>query len=150
MIPVTTAQDMYRAVLKIAPKMNVMIKAAAVADYRVEKLAKQKIKKLQEKLTLTLVKNPDILKKLGQIKKKDQILVGFAAETQHLEKNALKKLKEKNCDWLILNDVSKKSIGFGSNQNAVTLYSAAGEKISLARADKSLISQKILNIILSR
>ena len=148
-IEVKTAQEMQKAVLKISSKMDVIIKAAAVGDYRVEKLARHKIKKTQDVLTVRLVKNPDILKKLGEIKKTGHILVGFAAETQNWEKNALSKLKKKNCDWLVLNNVAQKGIGFGSDNNAVTLYSQLGEKTHFSKSSKKAIARKILRKILA-
>lgn len=150
LISVTTAKEMYDTVVNLAPEMDIIIKAAAVADYRVQKAALQKIKKSEPEMQLTLVKNPDVLKKLGKLKKKNQILVGFAAETENCEKNALQKLASKNCDWLVLNDVSKPGIGFNSNQNAVTLYSRWGDKKEWGLASKNLIARKILLAILDR
>lgn len=146
---VKSALEMYKTVLKLAPKANIIIKAAAVADYRPAKVASVKIKKTKAHLTLKLVKNPDILSSLGKKKKKDQILVGFAAETDHVLKNGLEKMERKNCDWMIVNNVAKKGIGFNSDANEVTLFSKYGQKIPLKKTSKKKIAELILQNILS-
>jgi phosphopantothenoylcysteine decarboxylase/phosphopantothenate--cysteine ligase len=147
-IQIETANDMHKAMLKKFPKADVTIMVAAVADYRPETVAAQKIKKTKDTLTLKLVKNPDILKALGQKKKKKQILVGFAAETQNAIAYGQKKLKEKKLDWIAVNNVAKKGIGFGSEENEVTLLSAKGEQKTLKQNQKNLIAKKILEVIL--
>lgn len=148
LIRVKTAREMYRAVFKLFSKADVIIKTAAVADYRPLHVASQKIKKTGKSISIKLVPNPDILKQLGQKKKKHQLLVGFAAETKNSLQNARKKLIQKNCDWIVLNDVGKPGIGFGSDQNEVTLLPCKGKPIRLARASKKKIASEILNIIL--
>jgi phosphopantothenoylcysteine decarboxylase/phosphopantothenate--cysteine ligase len=147
-IPVITAKEMYTAVMKNFGKADVILKVAAVADYRPIHVAKQKIKKFGKFLTIHLILNPDILKELGKKKRANQILVGFAAETRNGLHYAQKKLKEKNCDWIVLNNVSKKGIGFGAEENEVTLLSRSGNKFSLNRASKKAIAQQILQNII--
>jgi len=147
-IHVTTAGEMHRAVIKHFPKADVIIKVAAVADYRPAKRAPKKIKKTQLTLTLKLVKNPDILKELGQKKNPHQILVGFAAETNNAKKNALKKLKEKNCDWIVLNSVAGKNKGFESDYNETTLLSARGHEIHWGKTLKTVLASRIISLLL--
>lgn len=147
LIPVTTAMEMRRAVMKNFRKADVIIKVAAVADYRTAVSAKEKIKKTGRAMTLKLIPNPDILKEVGRKKRKNQILVGFAAETERGLPNAAKKLREKKCDWIVLNNVSKKGIGFGSDENEVTLLSKKGRIIPLGRASKDRLASRIVRII---
>lgn len=149
-ITVESARAMEQAVLKHFAKSQVIIKTAAVADYRPVSIHSQKIKKTGATLMLRLVRNPDILKQLGMRKRADQTLIGFAAETQKLIKNAEKKIYEKNLDWIVLNDVSRKDIGFGSDQNAVTLISKNGLRIAFAKQDKMKLANALLKIILSK
>jgi phosphopantothenoylcysteine decarboxylase/phosphopantothenate--cysteine ligase len=148
-IAVESAKDMHKAVLKAFPKADVIIKTAAVADYRSAEPSKQKIKKTRPTLTLKLIKNPDILKDLGQRKKATQILVGFAAETEHLLKNAVKKIREKRLDWIVLNDVSRKDIGFSSDQNAALLIHKDGTKLSFKKMRKTELAMRLLKTILA-
>jgi phosphopantothenoylcysteine decarboxylase/phosphopantothenate--cysteine ligase len=147
-VPIISAQDMFQAVMKNYKSADVMIKVAAVADYRPQVVAKQKIKKTKNVLNLKLVKNPDILRELGKKKKLKQILVGFAAETRNSLAFAREKLKSKNCDWMIVNDVAKKGIGFGSNENAVTLLNKDGTSQKLPKNSKQKIAQQILKLLL--
>lgn len=143
-ISVETAKQMYKAVFKYFKKADVIIKTAAVADYHPAIQAKQKIKKEKNTLMLRLVKNPDILKELGRKKNPNQILVGFAAETEHLIQNAKKKLIQKNCDWIVANRVGKKETGFNSDWNQVTLISKTGRLIRLQKTPKKKLAPLIL------
>lgn len=143
-IPVGSAMEMFKAVLDRFPDCDVVIKAAAVADYRPERSAEQKIKKSGDELLLKLVPNPDILGELGKIKG-DKLLVGFAAETQSLVKNAAAKLRRKNVDILVANDVTKPGAGFGSDTNLVTLLYRDGEKESLPLLGKLEVAREILD-----
>ncbi|MDH5680951.1 MAG: bifunctional phosphopantothenoylcysteine decarboxylase/phosphopantothenate--cysteine ligase CoaBC, partial [Spirochaetota bacterium] len=129
---------------------QLLIMAAAVGDYRVESQSKTKIKKGSQPLTLRLIENPDILKTLSQSKKKNQLFVGFAAETDHHLENATKKLKSKSLDMIVLNDVSQKDIGFNSNENAVTLLFSADDKLDIPRQSKYDISRHIIQVIHKR
>ncbi|MBI2338837.1 MAG: bifunctional phosphopantothenoylcysteine decarboxylase/phosphopantothenate--cysteine ligase CoaBC [Deltaproteobacteria bacterium] len=148
-IPVTTALEMRRAVMKNFRSADVIVKVAAVADYRPSRMQNKKIKKTGKPMTLKLVPNPDILKELGRKKRKNQILVGFSAETDRGLPNAAEKLREKRCDWIVLNNVSKKGIGFGSDENEVTLLSKNGRILPLGRASKDKLAKRILEVILS-
>ena len=120
-IDVITTNDMYEAVLKNYEWADIIVKAAAVSDYRPESIANDKIKKLNEEMSIKLTKNPDILKELGTRKKKNQILIGFAAETQDLIKNARLKIENKNLDFIVANDVTKDGAGFDSDTNIAAI-----------------------------
>lgn len=146
-IRVQTAGQMAQAVFSHMEKADVIIKSAAVSDYKPRKEELHKIKKERGKIILELEKTEDILKKLGQKKKKKQVLVGFAAETQELKKNAGKKLSEKNLDLIIGNIVGQEGSGFGSDKNMVTIFHANGNIESLPPMEKSLIAHEILDRI---
>lgn len=122
MIHVKSAQDMFNAIQEIIDQQDYIIMAAAVADYRPEIVADQKIKKSDEEITFRFVKNPDILAYIGKHKKPSQIVCGFAMETQNLEQNAKRKLEDKNCDMLIANNLFTKGAGFQTDTNIVTLF----------------------------
>lgn len=122
--PVHSALDMKERIESLYEQADITIMAAAVSDYRVKNACSQKIKKEDHTLVLELEKNPDILASLGE--KKHGILVGFAAETENLEKNARSKLKRKNLDMIVANNVSLEGCGFGSDTNRVTLYRKDG------------------------
>ncbi len=119
-IPVISAMDMFEAVKKEYSSQDIIIKAAAVGDYRAENIAEQKIKKHSDVLEITFVKNPDILAWLGE-HKKHQILCGFAMETENLIANATEKLNKKNCDMIVANNLREKGAGFACDTNIVTL-----------------------------
>lgn len=148
-VKVETAAEMGGAMKKFAKFADIIIMAAAVADYRPLKsfTSKQKIKKNKETLIIKFVKTEDILASLGRTKKKNQILVGFAAETEDLIENAEKKLLSKNLDWIIANDVSRKDIAFESDDNEVVMLSKNGRKIKLPKSSKLKIAKKIIKII---
>ena len=146
-INVQSTQEMYDACLEAYPKVDVVIKAAAVADYAPAKVAKEKIKKNNEKLDLTLKKNPDILKELGRQKKK-QILVGFAAETTKVLEYAKKKIKEKNLDFIVANDVSQPGAGFDVDTNIVKLIDKVGKVEELPQLTKDEVAHRILDKVL--
>ena len=124
-VDVRSARDMYAAVRAEYDTVDAVIKAAAVADYRPAETAEHKIKKSDGELTLTLVRNPDILYELGQ-KKQHQILVGFAAETQNVAEYARGKLAKKNLDFIVANNVAEKDAGFGVPTNHVQIFYADG------------------------
>ena len=147
-LSIKTAREMHQAVMKYFKNADLIFKVAAVADFRVKKTAPKKIKKRENKLSLELVQNIDILKKLGAQKRDDQILVGFAAETHGGVEYARAKLKEKKLDWIVLNEINKKNVGFGSDQNLVTLISSRGEKIDLPALDKAEVARRILKTVL--
>ena len=120
-VQVTTAADMFHAVSERAPECDIIIKAAAVADYTPAAAAEHKIKKSGDGITLELARTQDILAHLGQNKRPGQLLVGFSAETQNHVKNAAGKLKKKNLDLIVLNDVAAADAGFGVDTNRVIL-----------------------------
>ena len=124
-VDVRSAREMYAAVLAAYDGVDAVIKAAAVADYRPAETAEHKIKKSDGELTLTLTRNPDILYELGQ-KKRHQILVGFAAETQNVADYARGKLTKKNLDFIVANNVAEENAGFGVATNHVQIFYADG------------------------
>ncbi len=146
-IHVESTKEMYDACLEVYPRVDAVIKAAAVADYAPAKFAKQKIKKNDENLNLALKKNPDILKELGR-QKKQQILVGFAAETNNVLEYAKKKIKEKNLDFIVANDVTVPGAGFNVDTNIVKLIDSAGKVEELPQLSKDEVAQKILDKVL--
>lgn len=145
-IQVKTAQEMHLEVLKAFKQTDAVISAAAISDYRTKNIASEKIKKGDNTLILELEKNPDILADLGRTKG-NKILVGFAAETSDLIKNAQTKLKEKNLDLIVANDITKQGSGFGSDTNQVTLISQGDEIKHLPLLDKEDVARKILDEI---
>lgn len=145
---VESARDMRRLVLENFPESQIVIKAAAVADYRVKNVADHKIKKNDEELTLVLEKNPDILKELGQKKQKGQVLVGFAAETQNLIQYAQRKLEKKNLDMIVANDVSKPQAGFNVDTNLIKLLKRDGSIEELPLMSKKDLAYIILNHVM--
>ncbi len=121
LVRVTSANQMYEKAMEYFPRAKLAILAAAVADYRPQTQAQTKIKKSDDTLTITLVKNPDIAKSLGQIKKEGQILAGFALETDNEEVNAREKLNKKNFDFIVLNSLRDKGAGFGTDTNKIKI-----------------------------
>lgn len=143
-ISVRSALDMYKTVLAQFEEQHIVIKSAAVADYRPENISAKKIKKEDGNLTLTFVRNPDILMELGKIKKQ-QILVGFAAETNDLVENAKNKIKKKNLDFIVANDVTEEGAGFASDTNIVHLIDKNGNSTKLEKSSKLQIAHRILD-----
>lgn len=148
LVRVETAAQMRQAVMEVFDEADIIIKAAAVADYRVREVADQKIKKNDDELVLVLEKNPDILFELGQKKKSGQILVGFAAETQHLLEYAKAKLEKKNLDMIVANDVSRKDAGFNVDTNAVKLLYRDGTVQELPVMTKYKLANELLNMVI--
>jgi phosphopantothenoylcysteine decarboxylase/phosphopantothenate--cysteine ligase len=146
-IHVRTAQEMRDAVFANLDPATVVIKCAAVADFRPSAESKQKIKKTSARVSLELDPTPDILAELGR-KRGDRLLIGFAAETENLEKEARRKLETKNCDMVVANLVGQAETGFESDLNEVTLALRTGEFIQLPRASKREIADQILSQIL--
>lgn len=143
---VQTAEEMEREVGRHFPKADVLIMAAAVADYKFSTVSSQKIKKQKKFQTIHLVQTPDVLQKFGK-KKGKRILVGFAAETERIKENALKKATQKNLDMIVANDITKKGSGFGSDYNQVTFVFPDGKSIRSSKRTKSEISAKIMDVI---
>ncbi len=145
-VAVTSAADMAKAVLDRLEHSDIVIKSAAVADYRPVSAADHKIKKNQAEQSLTLERTQDILKTVGQ-RKSNQVLVGFAAETQHLDDNAAEKLKAKNLDMLVGNLIGAAGAGFECDTNQVTLYFKDGSAEALEKMPKSDLAHVILDRI---
>lgn len=146
-IDVTSALDMFEAIKQNADKADYIIMAAAVSDYRPENIAEHKIKKSDDTIEMTFVKNPDILAYLGQCKTKKQIICGFAMETQDLDKNAKEKLEKKNCDILIANNLFVSGAGFQTDTNIVSLLTKDSIE-HLPKLSKEELGQKILETMM--
>lgn len=145
-INVQSADEMYKETIKYKDDSDCIIMAAAVADYKVENYSEQKIKKTdKDKITLTLVKNPDILKSLSE--NHSSIIVGFCAESENLIENAKIKIKDKGCDYLIANDISRNDIGFSTDDNEVYILNKNGQIIHIEKNTKNIIAKKILEHI---
>ena len=151
MVRIMTAQEMYDAVTKAAAAHQIVIKAAAVADFSPAEPADRKIKKKAEEdlLSLSLRKNPDILASLVSLKPRP-FIVAFAAETDSVEKNAREKLERKGADLIVANDVADASIGFDSDQNEVLLIARDGQSSRLQKAPKQVIANRILDAVVQR
>lgn len=153
-VMVKSALEMQKEVLAHFENMDAVFMAAAVADFRVKETAEQKIKKSggTDEITLTLVKNPDILKTICNIKKEKHLgvqIIGFCAESENLLTNAKEKISQKGCDYLIANDISRKDIGFGSDENEVHILNANGGIEKIEKASKENIAIEILKRIWS-
>ena len=150
-IDVKSAKQMYDEALVLAEKSAIFISCAAVADYRAETIAKNKIKKTDDsnELVIKLVKNPDIVASIAGLKEHRPFVVGFAAETNDVKAYALKKLTTKNLDLICANDVSDQNIGFNSDQNALTLYWQNGEQ-TLPLSSKQQLAKQLLQAVITR
>ncbi len=150
-IVVETAQDMQEAVETEFDTCDALVMTAAVADFRPLAVSSHKIKKTEsEDIVLELTKNPDIIDLLGRVKRKDQIIIGFAAESEELLTNAASKLKRKNLDVIVGNDISVPDIGFGSDDNAVIILSAEGGREPLPRMPKRAIAEHLCDLLATR
>src|SRR5271168_2263990 len=143
-VEVRTAEEMHRAVLERFPKSSVAILAAAVADYRPVEKHTEKIKKSAESLTISLTPTTDILSEVAKTKG-DRLVVGFAAETDHVAENARKKLAAKNVDLIVANDVTAEGAGFDTDTNIVTLFARDGRDLALPKLSKNEVAQRILD-----
>jgi len=141
-IRVESTEEMHTAVLKLLPQASVVIKTAAVSDYRPRAMAAQKIKG-KGAITLELEATPDILKELS-LKKRTQIVVGFAAETENVLENARQKLVSKSVDAIVVNDVSREGVGFDSDRNAVTIITR-DEVVEVPETTKWDVAQRVLD-----
>ncbi|MDY6821662.1 MAG: bifunctional phosphopantothenoylcysteine decarboxylase/phosphopantothenate--cysteine ligase CoaBC, partial [Deferribacterota bacterium] len=141
---VETADEMLNLLKKEVKESDILIMAAAVADFKPKEISERKIKKGKSFL-LELVENPDILKELSKEKDESQVFVGFAAESDDLIENAKKKIGEKNLDMIVLNDISRSDIGFDSNYNEVTLIYKNGRMKRVPKATKEKIAEEIIS-----
>ncbi|GAF36755.1 bifunctional phosphopantothenoylcysteine decarboxylase/phosphopantothenate--cysteine ligase CoaBC [Lentilactobacillus farraginis] len=151
-VRVQTARELLAAIKARFSEADALIMAAAVADYRPANVAEQKIKKTAQNTTMTLelVRNPDILKEIGLLKKPDQLLIGFAAETNDLITNAEKKIKAKHLDLIVANDVSQRGIGFNADNNQVTFLFKNGEQQKTAIESKQRVAKQLIEILSHR
>lgn len=145
-VNVNTTEEMYNSVLEHFDDSNIVIKAAAVADYKPKVYSEKKIKKSEDDLTIEFERSRDILKTLGE-KKTNQILVGFAAESNDLIQNATKKIKNKNLDYIVANDIMQKDTGFSSDDNLVTILSKYGDSYTLDKMPKKLVARELFNLL---
>ena len=140
---------MFEAVKLRFDSTDIVFKSAAVSDYAPAEMLDHKLKKQAGDLTVTFKRTPDILKYLGENKHK-QFLVGFAAETQNIETYAQKKLKSKNVDVIIANNVGDRTIGFSSDDNAYTMYYKNGKAVELGKHKKVVLAEHILDSLETR
>lgn len=148
-VPVTTAREMYEAVTGRSDRQDIVIKAAAVADYRPKTISEQKVKKTDEELSIEMERTDDILKYLGEHKRANQFLCGFSMETEHMLENSRKKLKKKNLDMIVANNVKVEGAGFAGDTNIVTLITADDET-QLPLLSKEETAVEIMNKILEQ
>lgn len=147
LISVTSAAQMFDAVTAHASECDIIIKAAAVADYTPASVASSKIKKSDSDLSIPLMRTQDILKYLGQHKREGQFLCGFSMETDHVIENSRKKLESKNCDMICANSLRTSGAGFGTDTNIITLITKSGER-ELSLMSKDAAAHEILTAIL--
>ena len=148
-VDIKSAEDMYDEIMKISDSQDIIIKAAAVADYTPAKYSDEKIKKKDNELSIELSRTKDILKELGERKKENsqkQFLCGFSMETENMEENSKKKLKSKNVDMIVANNVKVEGAGFGTDTNVVTIYTKDKE-IILDKLSKLEVAKKIFDEI---
>ena len=148
-VPVTTAREMYESVTGRSDRQDIVIKAAAVADYRPKTISEQKVKKTDEELSIEMERTDDILKYLGEHKRANQFLCGFSMETEHMLENSRKKLKKKNLDMIVANNVKVEGAGFAGDTNIVTLITADDET-QLPLLSKEETAVEIMNKILEQ
>ncbi|MBT8370815.1 MAG: bifunctional phosphopantothenoylcysteine decarboxylase/phosphopantothenate--cysteine ligase CoaBC, partial [Deltaproteobacteria bacterium] len=148
-IRIQTADQMASAVFEQFELADIIIKSAAVSDYRPKEIAVEKMKKEKNEMVLNLVRNQDILAALGQ-RKGDRFLVGFAAETEALDQNASKKLRKKNLDMIVGNIVKGEDSAFGSDTNSVSLYYRDGTQEALPMMDKAGLAHRLFDRIVER
>lgn len=148
-VPILSAKDMFDAVTSRADEQDIIIKSAAVADYRPATVADEKMKKSGEALTMELEKTNDILKYLGEHKKDGQFLCGFSMETENMIENSWAKLQKKNLDMIVANNLKQTGAGFGTDTNIVTLITKE-EKIELPMMSKDEVAKEIVNKIVSK
>lgn len=148
-INIKTNEEMKNEIFKYFDWADIVIKSAAVADYKPKEYSTEKIKKGEGDLNLSLTRDNDILKSLGEIKT-HQVLVGFAAESNDVLKNADKKLKNKNLDFIVANDITASDTGFGSDDNKVVILSKNNEKLELEKMSKIEVASNIFDMILKK
>lgn len=144
---ILSAEDMYEACMKEMNDADIIIMAAAVADYTLQNISSEKIKKQDAAFHLELTKTKDILQSIGKIKRDKQLLVGFALETNNEHENALKKLKQKNADIIILNSMNDAQAGFGKDTNKITIFNKNGSVVNFDAKSKKAVANDIVDYI---
>ncbi|HEV7782111.1 MAG TPA: bifunctional phosphopantothenoylcysteine decarboxylase/phosphopantothenate--cysteine ligase CoaBC [Chitinophagaceae bacterium] len=148
LVRVQTAAEMYKASDEVFAKTDIAVMAAAVADYTPVNKAAEKIKKKEEKLVIELTKTKDILKSLGEKKRGDQVLVGFALETNNEEQYAMEKLRDKNADMIVLNSLNDPGAGFGHDTNKITIFEKGGQTFDFETKPKDKVAKDIVDTII--
>jgi phosphopantothenoylcysteine decarboxylase / phosphopantothenate---cysteine ligase len=148
-VPALSAEDMAQAVAKETAGASVFIGAAAIADYRPAQRAEEKIKKSQETLTLTLERTPDVLSQVAAARSNGMLVVGFAAETENVVDNATQKLKSKNLDAIVANDVTRRDAGFDTTTNAITIITKKSDPVELPVMSKCDAANRVLDVIVT-
>ncbi|WP_293971380.1 bifunctional phosphopantothenoylcysteine decarboxylase/phosphopantothenate--cysteine ligase CoaBC [uncultured Ruminococcus sp.] len=149
LVPVVSAEDMYNAVMKYKDEADIIIKSAAVADYTPATMSSEKIKKQDGDMRIELKRTKDILKELGNSRRVNQFICGFAMETENMIENAVKKLESKNVDMIVANSLKTEGAGFGTDTNIVTLITKDG-KTELPLMSKDEVAMKILDAAVNR
>ncbi len=149
-IHVTSAADMFTVCEKTFPTVDIAIMSAAVADYTPVQVAKEKIKKTENDFAISLTKTKDILKTLGGLKTNNQVLVGFALETNNEKENALQKLQSKNADMIVLNSLQDAGAGFGHDTNKITIFDKTGNEYPFDVKSKKEVARDIVNTIIQQ
>lgn len=147
-IPVQSADDMFRSVLAVYPLSDIVVAAAAVADYRPAQVADKKIKKGEDKFSISLEKTHDILRTLGNNKGPQQLLVGFSLETNNEREYALKKLRDKHLDMIVMNSLADPGAGFNHDTNKVTLFDNRGKERDIPLKSKQEVARDIVSAII--
>jgi phosphopantothenoylcysteine decarboxylase/phosphopantothenate--cysteine ligase len=147
---VQTASEMYDVATQSFEEVDIAVMAAAVADYTPLETKGQKIKKSEDTWALQFIKTKDILKKLGEMKRQNQVLVGFALETNNEKENALDKLKRKNADMIILNSMNDAGAGFGFDTNKITILTRTGKEWPFETKSKQEVARDIVDTIINQ
>jgi phosphopantothenoylcysteine decarboxylase/phosphopantothenate--cysteine ligase len=147
-INVNTAAQMYAACMDIYQDVDICIMAAAVADYTPIEVASQKIKKAENDFSISLTRTKDILLALGENKKQNQVLVGFALETVNEKEYAIGKLVKKNADMIVLNSLNDNGAGFGLETNKITIFTRSGQELNFEAKSKSMVAKDIIDTII--
>ena len=142
-LSVSTSDEMFEAVCRHADESDICVLCAAVADYKPAEVSPVKIKKCAAQVSLELVPTRDVLQSLGRRQDRKFLLVGFAAETDHLEANATKKLREKNCDFIVANDAR---VGMETDENELLILFRDGETKKISRAPKKILARELVKI----
>jgi phosphopantothenoylcysteine decarboxylase/phosphopantothenate--cysteine ligase len=149
-IHVSSALEMFEAVKARFASVDIAVMAAAVADYRPAHIAANKIKKTEDELSITLIKNPDILQYCGNHKTSHQLVAGFALETENEAANAQEKLHRKNADMIVMNSLNSLQAGFGTLTNKITIFEKAGQVHDIPFDTKKNLAQHIVSLIAQR